>query len=81
MGKKNRRNKKKTEIVKYTEEERNLKINLECIKYAINEDILNNIKIGGYYLLFHEEHDEINWVIRCHNIIEAPSGRVRRAFV
>ena len=53
----------------YTEDEINMMINQECKKYAINEDILNNIKIGAYYLLFNEEHDEINWVISGHNII------------
>jgi hypothetical protein len=53
----------------YTEEERNQKIKLECEKYTINEDILNNINIGHYYPLFHEEEDEDNWVIICHNII------------
>ena len=65
----------------YTEEERNLKINQECKKYAINEDILNNIKIGDYYLLFHDEHDEVNWVIRCHNIISAHPFRSRRSIL
>ena len=55
----------------YTEDEKIMMINQECKKYAINEDILNNIKIGDYYLLFHAEHDEVNWVIRCHNIISA----------
>ena len=38
-------------------------------KYAINEDILNNINIDDYYLLFHKENSDDNWVIICHNII------------
>ncbi len=38
-------------------------------QYGITEEILNSIKVGDYYLLFHGEEPEMNWVVRCHNVI------------
>lgn len=40
-----------------------------CEDYYINEKILNNIKVGDYYLIYHTNEEEISYIIVCHNIV------------
>ena len=45
------------------------KINEWCEQYHVNEKILDNIKVGEYYNIYHKDQGEINYIIVCHNIV------------